>query len=147
MPVNAMAMPYLLHVSMTLSSRIEPPGCCNKFYAALVRALNVVAEREERVAATETPLNVASQAAFSSRVNTSGFSVKNCCQTPSAQHVVMLLTDVHVNGVVAVRTADALLKRQIQHLLVLTQIPDVRLVARKTRAVDAVCWPAPMPMA
>ncbi len=49
----------------------------------------------------------------------------------------MLLTDVHVNGVVAVRAANALLKRQIQHLLVLAQIPDIRLVARKTRAVDA----------
>ena len=27
MPVKAMAMPYLLQVSMTWSSRMEPPGC------------------------------------------------------------------------------------------------------------------------
>ena len=48
----------------------------------------------------------------------------------------MLLTDVHVNGVVAVRTADALLKRQIQHLLVLTQPPVVGLLPRQTGAMN-----------
>ena len=51
MPVNAMAMPYLLHVSMTLSSADGAARLRNKFYAALVCALNVVAEWEERVAA------------------------------------------------------------------------------------------------
>ena len=38
MPVNAIVMPYLLQTSITLSSRIEPPGCamyCTPLLCAL----------------------------------------------------------------------------------------------------------------
>ena len=100
-------------------------------------ALNVVAEWEERVAAHGNALKRRKPSRFLLTGEHLRLLREKLLPNTVAQHVVMLLTDVHVNGVVAVRTADALLKRQIQHLFMLTQIPDVRLVARKTRAVDA----------
>lgn len=57
MPVNAMAMPYLFADSMTLSSRMEPPGSAMQATPDL-RALNVVAEREERVGSDRHALHL-----------------------------------------------------------------------------------------
>ena len=65
MPVNAIAMPYLLQVSITLSSRIEPPGCAMNS-TPLLRARSMLSPNGKNASLpTETPLNVRSQAAFS----------------------------------------------------------------------------------
>ena len=51
MPQNAIAMPYLLQVSITCASRMEPPGCTMAVTPAAARALDVIAEREEGITA------------------------------------------------------------------------------------------------
>ena len=79
---------------------------------------------------------VSSQARFSSRVRGSGFSVKNCLPNAVGQHVHIIVGNVYVDGVVPVGPADILSKRQIQHFWVLPQIPDVRLVACQSGAVN-----------
>ena len=53
------------------------------------------------------------------------------------QHVVVLVGDIDVDGVIPVRAADVVYELQPQNLGVLTQPPDIRLVARQTGAVDA----------
>ena len=147
MPVNAIAMPYLLQVSITLSSRIEPPGCAMNSTPLLRARSMFVAEREERVAADRNALERPEPRRLllaGQRGRTLGEELLPCAV---AQHVVALVADVDVDRVVAVRAADVRLERQVQHLLVLAEVPDVRLVARKARAVDAALLPAPMPMA
>ena len=49
----------------------------------------------------------------------------------------MVLRDVNVDGVVAVGAADAVNEREVHHLRVLAQPPDVCLVACEACAVDA----------
>ena len=51
MPQNAIAMPYLLQVSMTCWSRMEPPGWTMAVTPGTACALNVVAEGEECIRA------------------------------------------------------------------------------------------------
>ena len=49
---------------------------------------------------------------------------------------MLVLRDIHVDGVVAVSTTDVVDKRQVHHLRMLTQPPDVGLVTCQTGAVD-----------
>ena len=59
-------------------------GLGDVLHAGLPGALHVVAKGEEGVGATVTPDIWAIQAAFSSAVSTSGFTLKVFCHTPSA---------------------------------------------------------------
>ena len=54
--------------------------------------------------------------------------------------------DIQVDGVVPVGAADIGHKGQLQHLGMLPQPPDVRLVPRQAGAVDAALLPTPMVM-
>ena len=53
-----------------------------------------------------------------------------------SQHVHIVVADINVDGIVSVCTADFLHERQVHHLRMLAQPPDVGLVARQTRTVD-----------
>ena len=53
------------------------------------------------------------------------------------QHVVVVVADIDVDGVVAVCTADTIHKWQVHHLGMLAQPPDVGFIACQTGAVDA----------
>ena len=65
MPQNAIAMPYLLQVSMTCSSRMEPPGCTMAVTPDAAGALDVVAEGEESVAdPRQTPVTLGDPVLF-----------------------------------------------------------------------------------
>ena len=85
MPVNDITMPYLLQVSMTLSSRIEPPGCAMyatpDFFARSTLSPNGKNASEPTV----TPDWVATHAFFSSAVRGSGLTLNFVCHTPSAR--------------------------------------------------------------
>ena len=84
MPVNAIVIPYLSQVSMTLSSRTEPPAWA-MYSTPLLCARSMLSPKGKKASEpNDTPFSVSSQARFSSRVSTSGFSVKNCCHVPSA---------------------------------------------------------------
>ena len=84
MPVKHMHMPYLSAVSITLSSRMEPPGsaiyCTPDF-----RARSTLSPKGKKASLpTVTPDWVAIQAFYSSAVSTSGLTLKIFCQAPSA---------------------------------------------------------------
>ena len=53
------------------------------------------------------------------------------------EHIVALVGEVDIDGVVAVRTADAVHERESEHLRMAAEIPVVRLLPRQTGAVDA----------
>ena len=57
------------------------------------------------------------------------------------QHVLVFVGDIYIDGVVPIRAADIAPEGQGQHLGMLPQIPDVRLVARQTGAVDPALLP------
>ena len=84
MPVNASAMLYLLQVAITWSSRIEPPGsaiyCTPLLCARSMLSPNGKNASEPR----QTSVFCASHSFCSSLVNTSGFTLKVFCHTPSA---------------------------------------------------------------
>ena len=101
----------------------------------LVRCCHRMGRRHPNPA--NTPVRVSSHARFSSLVSGSGFSVKKFSQMPSASTSIIIVRDVHVDGVVAVCSADVLFKWQVEHLLMLTQIPDVCLIACQSGAVDS----------
>lgn len=83
MPVKAMAMPYLSQVSMTLSSRMEPPGWAMNSTPDLWARSMLSPKGKKASLPRATPVMPESHSRRSSRVNSSGFSVKNCCQAPS----------------------------------------------------------------
>ena len=80
-----MVMPYLSQVSITWSSRTEPPVCA-MYATPLLCARSILSPNGKKASdPNDTPFMVSSHARFSSRVSTFGFFVKNCCQMPSAK--------------------------------------------------------------
>ena len=53
------------------------------------------------------------------------------------QHVVVVVGDVDINGVVAISTANAFHERQRHHFRMLAKPPDISLLSGKTCAMDA----------
>ena len=53
------------------------------------------------------------------------------------QDVFIVVRDVDVDGVIAVRTADIVTERQVQNFRILTEPPDIGFVTSQARAVDA----------
>ena len=151
MPVKAMAMPYLSQVAMTLSSRTLPPawamyctivahaasGLGDVLHAALVCPLDVVAEGEEGVRAQRHALQRVQPRALLLAAQDVGLLREELLPHAVGQHVVVVVADVDIYGIVAVGTADFLHPRQVQYLRVLAQVPDVGLIACQTGAVDA----------
>ena len=109
---------------------------CDILHATLVCALNVVAEGEESIGAQ----------AYVGVLGDPFFLLLTCedrrllgeelLPGAFAQHVVVLLAEVYVDGVVAVGAADARLERQVENLRALAQPPFIGLVAGETCAVD-----------
>ena len=103
---------------------------------ALVSTLDVVAEGEEGIA-TETYIGVLSQPLLhfllGERFGTLG---EELLPFAIAQNILALGTDVDINGVVAVGTTDTGYEGEVHHLGMLTQPPDVGLIASQTGAMD-----------
>ena len=89
---------------------------CDVLDAALVCALDVVAEREEASEPKVTPFIWSSHARFSSLVKTSGFTLKIFSHASVCENIHVLLADVNVDRIVTVCAADAVYELQIQHL-------------------------------
>ena len=84
MPQNAIAMPYLLQVSITLCVADGAARLHNGGHAAAARALDVVAEREEGIAAQgHAGHGIQPGALFLARSAGLGCSVKVSAQTSS----------------------------------------------------------------
>ena len=111
-------------------------GLCNKSDTATVSALNVVSEREERVRAESyTSQSIQPGTLFFSGERFGLFGKKLLPNTVG-KHIHIIVGDIDINGVIAVRTADIGFKWEVQHLGILAQKPDVRFVSGKTSAVN-----------
>ena len=130
------AVPVAGHDDMVVAYRAASLG--DELHATLVGTLNVVAEGEEGIRA-QSHLGVLGYPLFlfCQRQHLGLFGEELLPGTVAQHIVVLVLRDVHINGVVAVGTADALLEGQCKHLRMLAQPPDVGLVASQTGAMDA----------
>ena len=91
MPVKHIAMPYLLQVSITLSSLIEPPGWAINSTPERF-ALSILSPNGKKASLPiDTPLKVLSHSRFSSRVRTSGFSLKKLLPYALSEHVLVIV--------------------------------------------------------
>ena len=106
-------------------------------HAALAGPLHVVAEGEEGVGAHGNAGLGGDPRLFLLRGEHLGLNFEGVLPHALGQHVLVLVGDVHVDGVVPVGAADAVHELEIQHLGVLPQQPVVRLAARQAGAVDA----------
>ena len=106
--------------------------------AALMGTLHVVAEREERVRAERDARDRAEVGAFLLACKGRGLFRKEPLPVRREQGVVVLVArDIDIDRVVAVGAAHIVTERECEHLRALAQLPDIRLVSRQTRAVDA----------
>ena len=112
-------------------------GLCDELDARLVGALDVVAKREERIRAHGHAGLRGNPLGLLLAGEDLGLLGEPLLPLAFGQHVVVLLGDVDVDGVVAVGAADALDELEAQHLRVLTQVPGVSLVASEAGAVHA----------
>ena len=81
-------------------------------------------------------------------VKGSGRTAKIFAPHVVAEHVFALIGKIDIDDVVLIRPADALGELQAEYLVVLAQVPKIRLVPRQARAVDARLLPsAPTPIA
>ncbi len=78
-----MTMLYLLQVNITLSSRIEPPGCAIKLTPLLFARSILSPNGKNASEPSATPVKVLSHALFPSPVRGSGF-LQKFCHMPSA---------------------------------------------------------------
>ena len=104
-------------------------GLCYVLDTALVGTLYVVAEREEGVAAEAYACVLGYPCLLLLHGEHLRLLLEELLPCALCQHVVVLLADVNVDCVVAVGTAYAVNERQVHHLRVLAQPPDVGLVA------------------
>ena len=106
-------------------------------HAALVGALDVVAEGEEGIG-TEGHLGVLGNPCFLFFwCEGSGLFSEELLPCTFAKDIFVFIADVYVDGVVAVGTADAFFEWEGENLGALAEPPDVGFVTSKTGAVDA----------
>ena len=112
-------------------------GFGNVLHAASLGALDVVTEGEERVAAESYAAHGGEPCLLF--LLGEGFGLLGEEEFPCAvaENIVVIVADVDVDGVVAVGAADVRLEGEIQNLLVLSEVPVVRLVAGESGAVDS----------
>ena len=112
-------------------------GFNNVGNAALSRALNIVAEGEERVGADGHAALARDPFLALLCAQRLGALLENALPRAVSKHIFALVGNVDVDGVVAVGAANAFDKWQGEYLRVAAEIPVVRLAAGETRAVDA----------
>ena len=140
MPVKAITMPYLSHVSMTWSSRMEPPGWAMYCHAAAGARARCCRQRgRRRREPRHTPV-MRGEPRFLSpqRSAASGLPVK-----VSFPHAVGRARPSYSSEIYTSMALSRSGRRMSSAngrpstFGMLAQIPDVRLVARQARAVDA----------
>ena len=103
-----------------------------------MRALHIVAEREEGIRAEGNALDIAEVGALLRAREGRGFLRKEALPVRRKQRVVLLIARrIYVDGVVSVGAANIRAEREGEYLRALAQLPDVRLIARQACAVDA----------
>ena len=110
----------------------------DKLHTTLVGTLDVVAEGEEGIRA-KGHLRVLGYPGFLLfHRQHLWLRLEELLPGTVAEYIVMLvLRDIHIDGVVAVCTADTIHERQVHHLRMLAEPPDVGLVACQASTMDA----------
>ena len=105
--------------------------------AGLACALYVVAKREERIRADGNAGVLRDPRLFLLCGEHLRLYLEGLLPYALCEDILVLIRGVNVDGVVAVRAADAVNELKAEHLRMLTHEPVVRLAAREARAVDA----------
>ena len=111
-------------------------GLSNILYAALSGSLDIIEEREECIRAQSHFLHSVKPRTLLLCCKYRGLHLKDILPGAVSQHIHVLLTDVKVNGIVSVSTADLIQKLQVQNLRSLTQIPVVSLLSCQSGTMD-----------
>ena len=104
-----------------------PAGLDDVLHAALPRPLHVISEGEEGVGPAGHAGELCDPGFFRLRRQGLGALLKDGLPRPVRQKILPLVGEVDVDGIVPVRTADAVHTLQLQWM--------------------RLCWPAPTPMA
>ena len=104
---------------------------------ALLRALDIVGEREESVGAESDIMSLIEPCALLFRCEDFRLHLEDLLPCAVSQNVHILLTDVDVDRIVAVSAADIVDERKLKYLRALAEQPVVSLVACETYAVYA----------
>ena len=86
---------------------------CDIFYAALVCALDIVAEREEGVRSESHILHLVEPCALLLLCEYRRLLSEDLLPLTLSENIHILVPDINVNGVVAVRTFDLVDKRKV----------------------------------
>ena len=97
-------------------------------YSTLVAPLNVVTEGEEGIAAEADAGVLCNPCSLLLARKDLGALGEELLPCTVSQHIVMVIADVDVDGVVTIGTTDARHEGQGHHLGVLAQPPDVSLL-------------------
>ena len=108
---------------------------CDVLDAALVCALNVVAEREEGIGTYGYALHLIEPCTFFFSCEDFRFYFEDLLPCAVCEDIHVLVADVNVDRIVTVCAADAVYELQIQHLRALTQEPVVGFLSGKAGAV------------
>ena len=111
-------------------------GFCDVLNAALVSALNVVAEREESVRTDGYVCILCDPLLLLFHGQYLRLNFEKCLPYAVSQYIIVLFGNVNVDGVVTDRTADVVNKLKSHDLRMLSEPPDVCLVSCKSGAVD-----------
>lgn len=112
-------------------------GLCDVRYTAFVRALNVVTEGEEGVATQGHFLVLGYPGLLFICGERCRFGGEELLPSAVLQQIFVFVTNVLVNGVVTIGTANVFLEGQIHDLWALAKPPCVGFLPRQTCAMDA----------
>ncbi len=104
-----MTMLYLLQVNITLSSRIEPPGCAIKLTPLLFARSILSPNGKNASEPSATPVKVLSHALFPSPVRGSGF-LQKVLPYAISKHIHIIIRKIYINSVISIWTTYILFK-------------------------------------
>ena len=140
-----MAMPYLSHVRWhcrRVRNRLPERYIPRRFVGALMLSPN----GKKASLPSATLVFFAIHAFFFFHGQHFGLLGEEHFPSSVAQHVVVVFTDIDVDGVVAVGTANAWLKRQCHNFWFWRNHQMSALLPARRVQWMRLCWPAPMPM-
>ena len=112
-------------------------GLDNGGHAGTAGTLDVVAKGEEGIGTQADTGNVAQVLFLFLRGQGCGLLGEGLGPDIVADDILGGVTDIHINGIVAVGLGDIVTEGQVQHLVHVAQLPIVGLLACQTGAVDA----------
>ena len=114
-----------------------PAGLCDILNAALLSALNIVAEGEERIRAECYVIDGGEVSRLLLSGEGCGLLGEVFLPVSFCGNVLLVAVDITVDNVISVGSAEGCLEGKSENLLVLAEEPGVSLVSCKTGTVDS----------